>query len=116
MCDNRRETANHEMNGRSTRELTWETTAVERDEFHQHKKPKGKAKFIGQSKAEKEMAIRLINAIKTKGSPAGLQSLDSLECRICRPPRCFTAPTTLMSHYRSHAGSYSFYSLVVSNQ
>lgn len=79
---------------------------MERDEFHQHKKPKGKAKFIGQSKAEKEMAIRLINAIKTKGSSAGLQSLDTLECRICRPPRCFTAPTTLMSHYRSHAGIY----------
>lgn len=104
LCDNRREPSNHELNGRETRELTWETTAVERDEFHQHKKPKGKAKFIGQSKAEKEMAIRLINAIKTKGSPAGLQSLDTLECRICRPPRCFTAPTTLMSHYRSHAG------------
>ncbi|XP_034232622.1 uncharacterized protein LOC117640315 isoform X2 [Thrips palmi] len=104
LCDNRREPINHELNGRDTRELTWETTAVERDEFHQHKKPKGKAKFIGQSKAEKEMAIRLINAIKTKGSAAGLQSLDTLECRICRPPRCFTAPTTLMSHYRSHAG------------
>ena len=104
LCDNRRETLNYELNVRDTRDLTWETTAVERDEFHQHKKPKGKAKFIGQSKAEKEMAIRLINAIKTKGSPAGLQSLDSLECRICRPPRCFTAPTTLMSHYRSHAG------------
>lgn len=104
LCDNRREPINHELNGRDTRELSWETTAVERDEFHQHKKPKGKAKFIGQSKAEKEMAIRLINAIKTKGSAAGLQSLDTLECRICRPPRCFTAPTTLMSHYRSHAG------------
>ncbi|KAJ1523673.1 hypothetical protein ONE63_001513 [Megalurothrips usitatus] len=104
LCDNRRDVSSLELNGRDTRELTWETTAVERDEFHQHKKPKGKAKFIGQSKAEKEMAIRLINAIKTKGSPAGLQSLDTLECRICRPPRCFTAPTTLMSHYRSHAG------------
>ncbi|XP_021926045.1 uncharacterized protein LOC110832901 isoform X2 [Zootermopsis nevadensis] len=71
---------------------------IERDEYIQKKKPKGKAKFIGQSKAEKEMAIHLIEMMKRKGNS------ESLECYICNPPRSFTAPTTLISHYRSHAG------------
>ncbi|XP_046402500.1 uncharacterized protein LOC124168349 isoform X2 [Ischnura elegans] len=72
---------------------------IERDEYRMKKKPKGKAKFIGQSKAEKEMAIQMIEAIKGR-----VTSLESLECQICNPPRSFTAPTTLISHYRSHAG------------
>ncbi|PNF34904.1 hypothetical protein B7P43_G01412 [Cryptotermes secundus] len=71
---------------------------IERDEYIQKKKPKGKAKFIGQSKAEKEMAVHLIEMMKRKGNT------ESLECYICNPPRSFTAPTTLISHYRSHAG------------
>ncbi|PSN30651.1 hypothetical protein C0J52_23463 [Blattella germanica] len=75
---------------------------IERDEYVQKKKPKGKAKFIGQSKAEKEMAIQLIETMKKKGNT------DSLECNICNPPRSFTAPTTLISHYRSHAGNTSY--------
>ncbi|XP_071447360.1 uncharacterized protein [Hetaerina americana] len=72
---------------------------IERDEYRMKKKPKGKAKFIGQSKAEKEKAIQMIEAIKGR-----VTSLESLECQICIPPRSFTAPTTLISHYRSHAG------------
>uniref|UniRef100_A0A1B6C3L7 C2H2-type domain-containing protein n=1 Tax=Clastoptera arizonana TaxID=38151 RepID=A0A1B6C3L7_9HEMI len=71
---------------------------IERDEHRLHKKPKGKAKFIGQSAAEKEMAVRMIEAMKFKGSG------EPLECQICIPSRVFTAPTTLISHYRSHAG------------
>ncbi|XP_015593645.1 uncharacterized protein LOC107267003 isoform X2 [Cephus cinctus] len=63
-------------------------------------KPKGKAKFIGTSKEEREMALALIERIKRKGNPTG----GNLQCRICDPPRSFTAPTTLVSHYRSHAG------------
>ncbi|XP_020706558.2 uncharacterized protein LOC105683399 isoform X2 [Athalia rosae] len=63
-------------------------------------KPKGKAKFIGTSKEEREMALALIDHIKRKGNPGG----GNLQCRICDPPRSFTAPTTLVSHYRSHAG------------
>ncbi|XP_058790101.1 uncharacterized protein LOC131663624 isoform X2 [Phymastichus coffea] len=63
-------------------------------------KPKGKAKFIGTSKEEREMAIILIEKIRKKGNPTG----NNLQCRICDPPRSFTAPTTLVSHYRSHAG------------
>ncbi|XP_033216351.1 uncharacterized protein LOC117172480 [Belonocnema kinseyi] len=63
-------------------------------------KPKGKAKFIGTSTEEKEMALLLMERIKKKGNPSG----NNLQCRICDPPRTFTAPTTLVSHYRSHAG------------
>ncbi|XP_061936982.1 uncharacterized protein LOC108001148 isoform X2 [Apis cerana] len=63
-------------------------------------KPKGKAKFIGTSKEEREMALAFMDRIKKKGNPTG----NNLECRICNPPRSFTAPTTLVSHYRSHAG------------
>ncbi|CAB0030066.1 unnamed protein product [Trichogramma brassicae] len=63
-------------------------------------KPKGKAKFIGTSKEEREMALILIEKIRKKGNPTG----NNLQCRICDPPRSFTAPTTLVSHYRSHAG------------
>ncbi|XP_012272293.1 uncharacterized protein LOC105695361 isoform X2 [Orussus abietinus] len=63
-------------------------------------KPKGKAKFIGTSKEEREMALELMERIKKKGNPSG----GNLQCRICDPPRSFTAPTTLVSHYRSHAG------------
>ncbi|OAD61338.1 hypothetical protein WN48_01845 [Eufriesea mexicana] len=63
-------------------------------------KPKGKAKFIGTSKEEREMALAFMDRIKKKGNPTG----SNLECRICNPPRSFTAPTTLVSHYRSHAG------------
>jgi len=44
------------------------------------------------------MAIHLIEMMKRKGNT------ESLECYICNPPRSFTAPTTLISHYRSHAG------------
>ena len=67
------------------------------------KKPKGRAKFIGQSKSEKEMALRLINEIRSQP----VMALESLECHICQPPRPFTAPSTLLSHYRSHAGRQS---------
>ncbi|XP_076639254.1 uncharacterized protein LOC143351533 isoform X2 [Colletes latitarsis] len=63
-------------------------------------KPKGKAKFIGTSKEEREMALAFMDRIKKKGNPTG----SNLQCRICNPPRSFTAPTTLVSHYRSHAG------------
>ncbi|XP_063221857.1 uncharacterized protein LOC134530699 isoform X2 [Bacillus rossius redtenbacheri] len=69
------------------------------EESLERKKPKGKAKFIGQSKVEKEMAIAMIESMKRKGN-----STECLECRICNPPRVFTALTTLISHYRSHAG------------
>lgn len=73
---------------------------IERDEFQQARKPKGKAKFIGQSKVEKERALEAIEAIRKKTGGG----LDTLQCTICQPPRAFTAPTTLISHYRSHAG------------
>lgn len=46
------------------------------------------------------MAIHLIEMMKRK------VNAESLECYICDPPRSFTAPTTLISHYRSHAGKY----------
>nr|XP_045585527.1 uncharacterized protein LOC123747389 isoform X2 [Procambarus clarkii] len=73
---------------------------IERDEYKVRKKPKGRAKFIGQSKAEKEMALKLITEIRSQS----VMALDTLECKICHPPRLFTAPSTLLSHYRSHAG------------
>nr|CAD7423876.1 unnamed protein product [Timema monikensis] len=74
---------------------------IEHDVYIQKKKPKGKAKFIGQSKIEKEMAISLIESMKRRGNTS-----ECLECHICSPPRSFTAPTTLISHYRSHAAVF----------
>ncbi|XP_039282426.1 zinc finger and BTB domain-containing protein 14 isoform X3 [Nilaparvata lugens] len=67
--------------------------------LEKERKPKGKAKFIGQSDAEKQMAMQMIKAVRRKQVDT-----DRLECKICKPPRLFTAPTTLISHYRSHAG------------
>ncbi|XP_046740404.1 uncharacterized protein LOC124407883 isoform X2 [Diprion similis] len=81
--------------------VTWSEDTNDRNmEISVPTKPKGKAKFIGTSKEEREMALALMDRIKRKGNPAG----GNLQCRICDPPRTFTAPTTLVSHYRSHAG------------
>ena len=54
------------------------------------KRAKVKPKFVSQSAGERELALQYIG--------------DSLHCKICSPVRTFTAPTTLLSHYRSHAG------------
>ncbi|XP_011351884.1 uncharacterized protein LOC105287796 isoform X2 [Ooceraea biroi] len=75
-------------------------TQIKSTESSTTTKPKGKAKFIGTSKEEREMALAYMERIKKKGNPTG----SNLQCRICDPPRSFTAPTTLVSHYRSHAG------------
>ncbi|KAB7505879.1 Zinc finger Y-chromosomal protein, partial [Armadillidium nasatum] len=61
---------------------------------------KGRGKFIGQSKSERERALNFIEKIK---SQPNIQ-LENLECDICDPPRVFTAAATLLSHYKSHAG------------
>ncbi|KAJ8673389.1 hypothetical protein QAD02_004651 [Eretmocerus hayati] len=78
----------------------WKDDSYATPEVFVPAKPKGKAKFIGTSKEEREMALLLIEKIRKKGNPTG----NNLQCRICDPPRTFTAPTTLVSHYRSHAG------------
>ncbi|XP_012167892.3 uncharacterized protein LOC100642813 [Bombus terrestris] len=81
-------------------EISWSTENGNKNTEIITSKPKGKAKFIGTSKEEREMALAFMDRIKKKGNPTG----SNLECRICNPPRSFTAPTTLVSHYRSHAG------------
>ncbi|XP_076228774.1 uncharacterized protein LOC116431877 isoform X2 [Nomia melanderi] len=81
-------------------EMSWSTENCNKNIEITTTKPKGKAKFIGTSKEEREMALAFMDRIKKKGNPTG----SNLECRICNPPRSFTAPTTLVSHYRSHAG------------
>ncbi|XP_029039932.2 uncharacterized protein LOC114874636 isoform X1 [Osmia bicornis bicornis] len=81
-------------------EISWSNEGGNKSAEITTTKPKGKAKFIGTSKEEKEMALAFMDRIKKKGNPTG----SNLECRICNPPRSFTAPTTLVSHYRSHAG------------
>ncbi|XP_076381731.1 uncharacterized protein LOC117220299 [Megalopta genalis] len=81
-------------------EISWSTEGCNKNVEITTTKPKGKAKFIGTSKEEREMALAFMDRIKKKGNPTG----SNLECRICNPPRSFTAPTTLVSHYRSHAG------------
>lgn len=64
------------------------------------KRAKIKPKFVSQSAAERELALQYISELKQqRGS-----GVDSLHCKICTPVRTFTAPTTLLSHYRSHAG------------
>lgn len=52
------------------------------------------------------MALKLITEIRS----LPVMALDTLECKICHPPRLFTAPSTLLSHYRSHAGKCTFVS------
>ena len=65
------------------------------------KRAKVKPKFVSQSAGERELALQYIGELKQqRGSGA-----DSLHCKICTPVRTFTAPTTLLSHYRSHAGT-----------
>ncbi|XP_054013775.1 uncharacterized protein LOC128895310 isoform X1 [Hylaeus anthracinus] len=81
-------------------EMTWLSESCNKNADTIATKPKGKAKFIGTSKEEREMALAFMDRIKKKGNPTG----SNLQCRICNPPRSFTAPTTLVSHYRSHAG------------
>lgn len=82
-------------------DLPWsDESRIKKTEASMTSKPKGKAKFIGTSKEEREMALAYMERIKKKGNPTG----SNLQCRICDPPRTFTAPTTLVSHYRSHAG------------
>ena len=81
-------------------DISWSDESYNKNVEITTTKPKGKAKFIGTSKEEREMALAFMDRIKKKGNPAG----NNLECRICNPPRSFTAPTTLVSHYRSHAG------------
>ncbi|XP_014210257.1 uncharacterized protein LOC106640673 isoform X2 [Copidosoma floridanum] len=67
-------------------------------------KPKGKAKFIGTSEEERSKALERMAKIKKYGNPSG----NELMCDICNPPRTFTAPTTLLSHFRSHANIKPF--------
>ncbi|XP_076281706.1 uncharacterized protein LOC143209651 isoform X2 [Lasioglossum baleicum] len=81
-------------------DISWSADNCNKNSEITTTKPKGKAKFIGTSKEEREMALAFMDRIKKKGNPTG----SNLECRICNPPRSFTAPTTLVSHYRSHAG------------
>ena len=66
------------------------------------KRAKVKPKFVSQSAGERELALQYIGELKQqRGSGA-----DALHCKICTPVRTFTAPTTLLSHYRSHAGTF----------
>ena len=68
------------------------------------KRAKVKPKFVSQSAGERELALQYIGELKQqRGSGA-----DSLHCKICTPVRTFTAPTTLLSHYRSHAGIFNY--------
>ena len=88
--------------------------ATERDEFKVHRRPKGRAKFIGQSAAEKQKALQMIQQMRS--GAGGTLPQDALECHICSPPRPFTAPSTLLSHYRSHAGICPFVCNICSAQ
>jgi hypothetical protein len=50
------------------------------------------------SEAVREQALASIQELQAKGA-----CTDDLSCRICEPPKSFTAYTTLLSHLRSHA-------------
>ena len=50
------------------------------------------------SEAVKEQALACIQDLQAKGA-----TTDELTCKICDPPKSFTAYTTLLSHLRSHA-------------
>ena len=55
--------------------------------------------------AEKEKceALQAIRQLQAKGA-----TTEDLSCHICKPSKCFTAYTTLLSHLRSHAGIRKF--------
>ncbi|XP_037087716.1 zinc finger protein 432-like [Pollicipes pollicipes] len=79
------------------------TRVVERDEYKQQRKPKGLAKFISQSEADKEKARQALSEMRLKPSMC-----NNYVCRICYPPQRFTALSSLQSHYKSHLGIKEF--------
>ena len=62
------------------------------------KRAKNEPKFVSQSVIERELALQYIGELKQ-------QRGSSLHCKICSPVRNFTAPTTLLSHNRTHVGN-----------
>ncbi|XP_043233688.1 zinc finger protein Gfi-1-like [Amphibalanus amphitrite] len=82
------------------------TRVVERDEYKQHRKPKGLAKFISQSEEDKEKARQAL--IEMRLRPSMCNNYVNYVCRVCFPPQRFTALSSLQSHYKCHLGIKDF--------
>jgi len=64
---------------------------------------KNKRTVAAVSSEDKRLALNAMDELRSRGA-----TTDDLMCRLCDPPRPFTAYSTLLTHYRSHAGLRPF--------
>jgi len=64
---------------------------------------KNKRTVAAVSSEDKRLALQAMEELRSRGA-----TTDDLVCRLCDPPRPFTAYSTLLTHYRSHAGLRPF--------
>jgi len=64
---------------------------------------KNKRTVAAVSNEDKRLALNAMEELRSRGA-----TTDDLMCRLCDPPRPFTAYSTLLTHYRSHAGLRPF--------
>jgi len=64
---------------------------------------KNKRTVAAVSSEDKRRALNAMEELRARGA-----TTDDLMCRLCDPARPFTAYSTLLTHYRSHAGLRPF--------
>jgi len=64
---------------------------------------KNKRTVAAVSSEDKRLALNAMEELRSRGA-----TTDDLICRLCSPARPFTAYSTLLTHYRSHAGLRPF--------
>lgn len=64
---------------------------------------KNKRTVAAVSNEDKRRALNAMEELRARGA-----TTDDLMCRLCDPARPFTAYSTLLTHYRSHAGLRPF--------
>lgn len=76
---------------------------VEDKAVYDNRKIKNKRTVAAVSPEDKMAALAAMDELRAKGA-----TTEDLVCRLCVPPRPFTAYSTLLTHYRSHAGLRPF--------
>lgn len=69
----------------------------------ENRKVKNKMTVAAVCAEDKAAALQAMEELRGKGA-----TTKDLICRLCDPPRSFTAYSTLLTHYRSHAGLKPF--------
>jgi len=64
---------------------------------------KNKKTLAAVSREDKLKALNAMDQLRARGA-----TTEDLKCRLCTPPRPFTAYSTLLTHYKSHAGLRPF--------